>query len=65
MKIAIAGTLAMLTIAVAGHASATLPASGGGHPQLARNEVVLPSQRPAYLAENSVVLPSQRPAYLA
>jgi hypothetical protein len=33
--------------------------------QQARNSVVLPSQRPAYLAGNSVVLPSQRPAYLA
>jgi hypothetical protein len=65
MRLAITGTLAMLTIAVAGHATATLPTSGSSHPQLARDEVVLPSQRPVYLARNSVVLPSERPAYLA
>jgi hypothetical protein len=41
------------------------PAPQAAHAEQARNSVVLPSQRPAYLARNSVVLPSQRPAYLA
>jgi hypothetical protein len=65
MKTMIAGALALVTLAGAGQALGALPTTGESQPRLARNEVLLPSQRPVYLAGNSVVLPSQRPAYLS
>ncbi len=68
MRTSLIAAVAAVTLGLSGAAFAGTPLfpHNNGHQQLvARNSVVLPSQRPAYLARNSVVLPSQRPAYLA
>jgi hypothetical protein len=66
MKTSLFAAVAAVTLGLSGAALAGTPLyPHNDHQQQARNSVVLPSQRPAYLARNSVVLPSQRPAYLA
>jgi hypothetical protein len=67
MKTSLIAAVAAVTLGMSGAALAGTPLfpHNDHHQQVARNDVVLPSQRPAYLARNSVVLPSQRPAYLA
>jgi len=63
------GIMAAVAAAVIGIGGAGVSTSSAHHDAsaqiVARNSVVMPSQRPAYLARNSVVMPSQRPAYLA
>jgi hypothetical protein len=67
MKNSLIAAVAAVTLGMSGAALAGTPLypQSGHHQQVARNNVVLPSQRPTYLARNSVVLPSQRPTYLA
>ncbi len=67
MRNSLIAAVAAVTLGMSGAAFAGSPLySHNDHQQqVARNSVVMPSQRPAYLARNSVVLPNQRPAYLA
>jgi hypothetical protein len=67
MKNFVIAAIAAVSLGMTGAAMASVvpPTAKTAHAEQARNSVVLPSQRPAYLARNSVVLPSQRPAYLA
>jgi hypothetical protein len=67
MKSFVIAAAAALTLGIPGAAFSYMPAVHSVRQVgvQARNGVVLPSQRPAYLAGNSSVLPSQRPAYLA
>ncbi|MCB8875322.1 hypothetical protein [Acidisoma silvae] len=63
------GIIAAVTAAVIGIGGAGLATSQAHHSTgsevMARNSVVMPSQRPTYLARNGEVMPSQRPSYLA
>jgi hypothetical protein len=71
MKSIMMAAIAAVTLGMTGVAMADQPVARHKTSQQARNETVLPNQRPTYLAgnstqgSNSVVLPSQRPAYLA
>jgi hypothetical protein len=67
MKVSLIAAVAAVTLGMSGAALAGTPLypHNDHQQQVARNGVVLPSQRPTYLARNSVVLPSQRPTYLA
>jgi hypothetical protein len=66
MKSSLIAAVTAVTLGMSGGAFAGTPLfPHSDHQQVARNSVVLPSQRPTYLARNSVVLPSQRPTYLA
>ncbi len=66
MKTRLMAAAAAAVLAIGGAGLwASVPHQVSAGQALARNDSVLPSQRPAYLADNSSVLPSQRPAYLA
>jgi hypothetical protein len=66
MKTSLIAAVAAVTLGLSGAALAESPLNlQNNHQHIARNDAVLPSQRPAYLAKDDVVLPSQRPAYLA
>jgi hypothetical protein len=65
MKNFLMAAVAVVSLGMTGAAIASEPMLHHGVSPQARNETVLPNQRPTYLARDEEVSPQERPAYLS